>query len=818
MKNSYTPASVIFFLSIIILFILGLALAPDQVFAQKPGTGEPNAWEQNPGMHPKISLLDKDGKVIKDESGLISTERTCGRCHDFQYIDKHNNHITPIVKADCLVCHFKEGKVGEDYTAAHLRIRLPADENCAQCHGLVHTGTDPLYIPDDYEQYLEYKEGKKYYDISRHTGVILGAQNLSNSALNLKNKKQLHFPWDVHSHRQMSCISCHFIGNDPRFCGNIPPSLDHLIMDPRKIKSPGEILKRPNHNLKFTSCTCCHNPLKVHKNLPYKKRHMEVLSCESCHVAEIYGPAFRAVDRTVVKADGTPRIEYRGVEESQSHGTSISTKYFVGFRPFLFPHPFQPGPGNTNEKNPPRQYKISPFNLVTYWYWISRTTGQPVPDSLLQKAYFGDSPGQYKEDIVKTFDVDHNRVVDPPELVLDSQEKIHLIREKLEKLGAADPVIKGKIQAYKIHHGVMELLHIKRDCSGCHAPAAKFGQEVILAGSQPLGIQPEFSPDLLPLINGNIIRDSRGQALLKRTTSLTGHYVFGHGRIRWIDRLGYWIFLLVLLGILVHGMIRYLSALKHPPHRPPSKKVYMYRFYERLWHWTMAGGIILLALTGLEIHHAGAFAFFGLEYAVAIHNTLAAILVINAFLALFYHLTTGEIRQFFGFHREFIKETVVQVFYYLHGIFKGSPHPIRKTPERKLNPLQQLTYIGLLNILLPFQVVTGILMWGVEKWPLWPEKLGGLTYLAPIHYLGSWLFLAFLAVHIYLTTTGPSVFSNIRAMITGYDEVAEDEPPEEHREMMEMKFLDLVGTITGKIVKKEKPLPVEQGAAEENHE
>lgn len=758
MKTFHIPTAAL----IILISMAGLVMG-----------SEPPAPEPNQVMHPKISLLDKDGNTIKDEKGIISTGRTCGQCHDSQYINKHNNHITPLVKADCTVCHFKEGRVGEDYTAVHLRIQLPSDENCAQCHGLVqsgqsgHPGAAPLVIPDDYAENLVYKEGKTFYDITQHTGVILSAQNLAGSAMNLKNKKELHFPWDVHSHRQLNCISCHFISNDPRFCGNIPPSLDHLIIDPRKVKSPGEILKRPDHNLKFTACTCCHNPLKVHKDFPYKKRHMDVLSCESCHVPEVYGPVFRTVDRTVVKADGAPRIEYRGVDETKSHGYSISTRYFVGFQPFLFPHVYKPRTINTNptETNPTPQYKISPFNLVTEWYWKSGTTGQPAPDSLVQKAYRGDSPNGFAGDIVKAFDENKNGAIDANELVLDSQEKIQLIREKLMALGVAEPGIVGEIKAYKINHGVGESLHMKRDCNDCHAPGGKFGQEVTLSGAGPAGITPSFSRDILPIIDGNITLDSRGQATLTRnaSASLAGYYVFGYGRINWLDRLGYWIFFLALLGIIVHAVFRFLASLKHAGHRPATKQVYMYRFYERLWHWTMAGGIILLALTGLEIHHTGSFTFFGLEYAVAIHNTLAAILVINAFLALFYHLTTGEIRQFFGFNRYFVKEAVVQAFYYLNGIFKGDPHPIPKSVERKLNPLQQVIYTGLLNILMPFQVITGLLMWGLNK-----------TSLAPVHHLGSWLFLSFLAVHIYLTTTGHSVLSNVRAMITGYDEIEEE--------------------------------------------
>jgi len=429
-----------------------------------------------------------------------------------------------------------------------------------------------------------------------------------------------------------------------------------------------------------------------------------------------------------------------------------------------------------------------------------------VPGSILQKLYLTGS--QYAADILKIFDKDRNQTIDHHELVLDTDEKINLIKEKLKAAGIEDPMIAGTVKAHKINHGVVEALHMKRDCSACHASESKFGRGVLLAGTAPAGTRPQFPADTVPFINGDVTIAENGSVILERTSAVTGHYIFGHGRIKLLDRIGLWLFILSLLGISAHGILRYVSSLKHPPHRPETKKTYMYRFYERLWHWTMAAAVMVLALTGLEVHYSGDFAVFGLEYAVSIHNILAVILVVNAALALFYHLTTAEIKQFFRFNRKFIREGLVQVYYYIQGIFKGVPHPINKTVERKLNPIQQLTYIGLLNILLPFQAITGILIWGAEKWPPVSQKLGGLTYLAPIHNLGAWLFLSFLAVHIYLTTTGTTVLSNVRAMITGYDEVAEDEPYEQHRRFMEMKVMDLMGTILNKIkIKRKKKYP-----------
>jgi thiosulfate reductase cytochrome b subunit len=72
-------------------------------------------------------------------------------------------------------------------------------------------------------------------------------------------------------------------------------------------------------------------------------------------------------------------------------------------------------------------------------------------------------------------------------------------------------------------------------------------------------------------------------------------------------------------------------------------------------------------------------------------------------------------------------------------------------------------------VLLPYQIVTGVLMWGANRWPALFEKAGGLRTLGPAHTLGAYFFLAFLIGHIYLATTGQTPWSLFRAMITGYE-------------------------------------------------
>ena len=197
----------------------------------------------------------------------------------------------------------------------------------------------------------------------------------------------------------------------------------------------------------------------------------------------------------------------------------------------------------------------------------------------------------------------------------------------------------------------------------------------------------------------------------------------------------------------------------------------MYDVYERLWHWVQAVVILALIFTGLIIHKPDKFGLFSFWYVVEVHNVLAFILVVNAVLALFYHLASGEIRQYLPQPRGFFNQAIEQAMYYMRGIFRGDEHPYEKTRQRKLNPLQQITYFAILNVLLPLQILTGILMWSAQRWPQLAAMMGGLPFLAPFHTLIAWLFASFIVMHIYLTTTGHNVTVGIKSMIMGWDEV-----------------------------------------------
>lgn len=190
----------------------------------------------------------------------------------------------------------------------------------------------------------------------------------------------------------------------------------------------------------------------------------------------------------------------------------------------------------------------------------------------------------------------------------------------------------------------------------------------------------------------------------------------------------------------------------------------LYGGFERFWHWTQAVLILMLAVTGFEVH--GSIQLLGYRQAVSIHNASAVGLMVLIAFAVFWHFTTGEWRQYIPTSHMMR----AQLEYYVTGIFRDAPHPTRKTHTNKLNPLQKIVYLGLKVLVIPVMVISGVL-YLLHRYPR--EALFGpkmLTMVAVIHTAGAFLVIAFLISHIYLTTTGETPVSNLKSMLTGHDD------------------------------------------------
>lgn len=806
---------------IAVVAALCLVVSASAVLLMLAGTQTVSAQESP--LHPTFPLLDSSGENVLDSGAPISTLATCGSCHDAAFISSHDMHADlwatraeapewdPVrygelpVQGDeinCFLCHRTDannearvaalaaGEIGWANTATLLdsgivtasdggyrynaeafdtdgrllpdftQIQDPNSNACGSCHGQVHTDNRESLA-------LSVCESDQWRTFT--TGQVVSPQRISAGGANVENKETLTYAWDIHAERVLNCVDCHYGVNNPVFADNVPASQpEHLQFDPRRLDF-GEYLERPSHLLANGSdgspaCENCHDSTTVHTFLPYEERHTEALACESCHIPQMNAAALAARDWTTVDASGEPLDTCRGISEDgfTAPPTDASATLISGYQPVLL-----------QDINADGSSSLSPYNLITVSYWED-ANGQPVPLETLRAAYLeGDT---YASDVLAAFDSNGDGSLSDGERTLDSESKSALIAQRLAALGVDTPQMVADVVPYSIHHGVVGGEYATRECQSCHSDDSRVTTALPLA-SPPGGITPRLTNNPGVAWNGSVTVDASGLLSFQPETKTDAArlYLFGRDSVEIIDQIGVLLLLGVAFAVTVHATLRVISGRRRAQQglaqHPALKREYMYSIYERQWHWLQTAVIFGLIFTGLVIHRPQWFSIFSFAWMVDIHNVLALILVINAALALFYHLASGEIKQFIPRPYGFFDQMISQALFYLRGIFRGDPHPFEKTASSKMNPLQQMTYLMILNVLLPLQILTGALMWGAQQVPALTNLLGGLPILAPFHTLIAWLFATFIVAHVYLTTTGHEPLAGIKAMIGGYDEV-----------------------------------------------
>jgi thiosulfate reductase cytochrome b subunit len=85
--------------------------------------------------------------------------------------------------------------------------------------------------------------------------------------------------------------------------------------------------------------------------------------------------------------------------------------------------------------------------------------------------------------------------------------------------------------------------------------------------------------------------------------------------------------------------------------------------------------------------------------------------------------------------------------------------------------MQRLTYLAILTLLSPLLWVTGWLYLFYADWANWGLSALQLEWVATGHTIGAFFMLAFLISHLYLATTGHKITSQLKAMVTGWEEI-----------------------------------------------
>ena len=207
-----------------------------------------------------------------------------------------------------------------------------------------------------------------------------------------------------------------------------------------------------------------------------------------------------------------------------------------------------------------------------------------------------------------------------------------------------------------------------------------------------------------------------------------------------------------------------------------AEKIYLHPILERVWHAIHAICIVVLIISGAQIHWPGSVHLFGsFQTAVSVHNWFGLLLVADFLLWLIYNLVSRRIIHYIPNKRDIPNGLIVQAKFYICGIFKHDPHPYPPTVDEKFNPLQKMSYLMFMGLMTPILLISGILYLYPLYFADFITSIGGLKVLAVIHFILAIIFAAFLIAHLYLATTGHTIQDNFISIVTGYADSEEEE-------------------------------------------
>ncbi len=168
-------------------------------------------------------------------------------------------------------------------------------------------------------------------------------------------------------------------------------------------------------------------------------------------------------------------------------------------------------------------------------------------------------------------------------------------------------------------------------------------------------------------------------------------------------------------------------------------------------------------VTGFNIH--GTYNLLWFSKAAQLHNWAAYALIGLWVLAIFWHFTTEQWRQYLPTS----KQLGAVIHYYVIGTFTGAEHPFRPTTDAKHNPLQRLAYLWFKLMISPLIWISGLLyLFYGQRHELGYAHIS-LEYIVLTHTAAAYMMLVFLIAHVYMGTMGKSVFSLLKPMLTGYE-------------------------------------------------
>lgn len=205
-----------------------------------------------------------------------------------------------------------------------------------------------------------------------------------------------------------------------------------------------------------------------------------------------------------------------------------------------------------------------------------------------------------------------------------------------------------------------------------------------------------------------------------------------------------------------------------------SEKIFLYPLWLRVWHGINAILFLVLLTTGLSIQYANPdpkWVLVPFETAVATHNVAGVCILIAYGIFLIFFIRTSNKRHYKIEFKGLAGRLVKQIRYYSFGVFKGEEAPYPTSWSMKFNPLQQFTYVGVMFVIIPTLIGTGLALFFPEVIIDNVLGVGGTLLTALLHATAGFLASLFLIIHVYFATMGTSFSANFKSIINGYHEV-----------------------------------------------
>ncbi len=202
-----------------------------------------------------------------------------------------------------------------------------------------------------------------------------------------------------------------------------------------------------------------------------------------------------------------------------------------------------------------------------------------------------------------------------------------------------------------------------------------------------------------------------------------------------------------------------------------NERLYLYPLWIRIWHWINALMFLVLIVTGLSMQYASPDRMMiRFDIAVSYHNISGVILTFSFIYFMIFNRVSGNYGYYKVKKKGIFKRLMKQFRYYTFGLFKGEHPPYPVSRKRKFNPMQKMSYLLVMYVLMPIMIVTGLGL-------LYPEIIiedvfgfSGIHLTALLHIISGFVLSVFLVIHVYFCTIGKTPVSNFKSMMTGWHE------------------------------------------------